>query len=206
MKKMLLGFLMFQLMAGTAHALTLTTYTDFAAWNAAAGTSTLEDFNDENLGPFTTRDFGDFTATLYNQRNNYTPSITEKIWRLELRKELRLPQLDSDSYTQLLFESPITALGFDWRNTDDSYDDIEMNISGQIFEFGEAWHYGFYGVVATSGTFDAIDFGYTATGNYDDLQFGYIDNIRYHTVPEPTTLFLFGLGLLGLAGENRRKQ
>lgn len=190
---MALGLLLF-CMHGQADALTLTTTTNFATWQSATGSTLLEDFSGEANGSFTSRDFGDFTGTLFNPAGT-TPSV--------ISNEIRLQSTNSNSFTRFSFDAPLTAFGLNWRNTDTTGDKIEMNISGNNYIFGSAGSSGFFGVVATGGIFSNIDIGDSA-GNGGALSYGYIDNFRYEPIPEPTTMLLFGSGLIGLAGFRRR--
>lgn len=48
--------------------------------------------------------------------------------------------------------------------------------------------------------------GDNGTENSSNSLGGFIDNVSLNPVPEPTTLMLFGIGLLGLAGVSRRKK
>lgn len=54
---------------------------------------------------------------------------------------------------------------------------------------------------------DARDYTvyFSAFGNSNTLG-GFIDNVSLNPVPEPATMMLFGIGLLGLAGVSRRKK
>ena len=197
----LVGFIGFLLcFIGNANAISFTTYTNQSSWETAVGTFTIEDFNDESNGVFTFRDFGDFTATLYNQNTNNKPQVNDN--------EIRLQIWDNQSYTRFSFDNPIRALGFDWRNTDESYDKIEMNVQGNDWIFGPSQSSGFFGIVSTDGMFTSADLG-DSVGDGGALGYGYLDNFRYAsssaTIPEPTTWLLFGTGILGLLGYGRKK-
>ncbi len=187
--------------AGVANAITYVAYTDYAAWSAAAGVTTTEDFTGEANGSFTYRDFGDFDAQLFNQDRSYLPSI--------LNEELRLQRWDQASYLQIVFDYNIQSLGFDWRNTDTTGDSIELIIGADTWDFGPAQSSGFFGLIASGGTFDMIAFSDTF-GNGGALASGYIDNIEYasvsNPVPEPSTYILLGTGIAGLIVWRRKRK
>ena len=152
-----------------SEAIVFTTYTSYSSWAAAVGSFSTENFN-ETAGTFTSRDFGDFSATLYNRKDSNTPQIVSN--------RLQLQTWSCDSYLRFSFDNALTALGFDWQNTDGSSDKIEMTIAGQNWIFGNAGSSGFFGVVATGGTFTYADLGDSA-GNGGALANGYLDNFRY---------------------------
>lgn len=65
------------------------------------------------------------------------------------------------------------------------------------------WEIGFLGF---SGIGKSIDFGGTVNQvGYDNITFGSINPNIEQPIPEPTTMLLFGIGLLGLAGASRKK-
>ncbi len=187
--------------AGVANAITYTSYTDYAAWSSAAGATTIEDFTGETTGSFISRDFGDFDAQLFNQSASYLPEI--------VNEELRIQRWNSNSYLQIEFDDNIQSLGFDWRNTDNSSDSIELIIGGDIWDFGPSQSSGFFGLIASGGTFDTVAFSDSA-GNGGALGYGYIDNIEYavvsNPVPEPSTYILLGTGIAGLIVWRRKRK
>ncbi|MCF6245883.1 MAG: PEP-CTERM sorting domain-containing protein [Desulfobacula sp.] len=68
---------------------------------------------------------------------------------------------------------------------------------------GQQYQFGFYGRLIYEGLSDKL---FSQTGNYNfELSVMEITGQDTNPVPEPATMFLFGLGLLGLAGVNRKK-
>jgi len=194
MKKLL--FLL-SLFVASANA-SIVTYTDKAAWIAATGTTSLYDFNSDASGSFTSKNFGDFNAALVNQSGSYMPTITNG--------ELRLQAWNQASVLELTFNSSLSAFGFDWRNTDTSYDKIELNILGETFVFGPSRSSGFFGLTSTV-LFNSLGLSDSA-GNGGALSYAYLDNFRYgdsvSAVPVPAALFLFAPALLGFLGFRRK--
>jgi len=196
MKKLML--LLSLLVASVNTNASIVTYTDKAAWSAVTGSTLLYDFNSDSNGSFMVRDFGDFKAELKNQSGTYKPSV--------IGGELQLQVSNYVSELELIFDSSLSSLGFDWRNTDPSRDKIELNILGETFVFGPGQSSGFFGLTSTI-LFDSIGLSDTV-GNGGALTTGYIDNLRYSnsmsSVPVPAALFLFAPALLGFLGLRRK--
>ena len=186
-----------------AHALVYNIYTNFSDFSLAAGTTSVYDFEPDSVGGnYKIHDFGDFSV---NGSDMYLVNIEN-----EATHELHF---NSSSYTQdlsLTFHQPIRAFGFDWRNIDNNTDMVRVIFNDILYVLGAKDESGFWGVVASDGeiTSDmAFRFGDTSGGA--GWTAGNLDNIRYSVgtnpmVPEPTTLLLFGFGLLGFAGITRK--
>ncbi len=190
----------------SAHAYTLTAFTDQTAWsNAVNGNAplSLETFSSESTGSFTTRSFSSFDATLLNPSGRSKPRIGNYYGS----QQLRLQDRNHTSELNLNFNGGLSALSFDWRNTDRTGDRMEMVIGTDIYQFGSKGR-GFFGVVASGGLFNDIKFSDTLGGG-TALRYGYLDNIQSvgaAPVPEPATVALLGIGIVGLAGTEVRRR
>ena len=122
----------------------------------------------------------------------------------------------SESQTaELNFLQPLNAFGFDWVNTDNSGDILELRIDNQVFQLGsEDKKSGFFGVIAMEEVFSTVIFADDKSDN-THLRDASIDNIRYgkvdfsdsdpKAVPTPAVL-LPNLALMGLNAMRRRTQ
>ncbi|QDS94203.1 PEP-CTERM motif protein [Roseimaritima multifibrata] len=176
------------------------TYTNKAAFQLAAGATAVEDFTGTS-GNAIGFDNGDFSISIVNQNLGYVPVF--------FGEELRLQLWRFDTVTNLTFADPIHAIGFDWRNTDPTNDQIELIIASENFAqtFGPAQQSGFFGIVSTNA-FTVVGLSDTV-GNGGALGYGYVDNIEYSSaaaVPEPASLAIFGIGALGLVVFRRRRK
>jgi hypothetical protein len=86
----------------------------------------------------------------------------------------------------MTFDFGITALGFNWRNTDQSGDEIELIVGNQSITFGPAQQSGFFGII-TDQPFTVVGFSDTPGGG-SALAYGFIDDIRYGAASTPVTI------------------
>lgn len=216
------GALAALLLAGTALpalAASFTPYTDRNDFNAAANPNLFENFNSfqaQTLAFDTAHAFNGFTVT--GERQGASPYIgfglTDITWA-DIDGTMRL-QWGQDSFggsrdgplLTFLFDNPLLAIGFDWRN-EDTTDAYQMTIGDTNFGAGTTAPWprsrstGFFGVVSdtpfTSMTLSQTVFG----GVQNDMS---MDNIAMNTtgetgvIPLPATLPLLGAGLMALLG------
>ena len=210
----------------TSAQATLTTYTNLAAFQAAAGTTTLEDFSSAALGYSNSNYSGTFNGFSLSSVSNNNLSGIANGTIANFGDNFLIPAAFNGQHfygwgngnaggvgptTTIDFGGPATALGFDWFNTDpnDTYSltvnaltatALYDNVNGPASS-------GFFGIVATNGeTFNSATIQTAHAGGYISTEG--IDNLRVSTaatVPEPATLSILGLGLAVLGFSRRRK-
>ena len=127
-----------------------------------------------------------------------------------------------DIFSKSAFTSPynLYLLELDYLGTSSSppsggYIGVDLSPSGEIWIGGDG-SYASLQALASTGSWQhyAIPFA-TSAGpvtikvedwSGDNTIFGdaYFDNIKLSAIPEPTTMFLLGFGLIGLAGTRRK--
>ena len=215
---------------GSSNAKAYTTFTDLSSFNAAAGATTVYDFESDTPGltwisstrsdqtnlagmikpasyssdPGASRDFGDFTID----------ATGPEIYKAGVREGQSPGNLDlyvntSDNVASLnvIFDTGVTAFGFNWiAEGNQSYDHSTFSLGDTTWDLGPKGAYGFFGLVDTTGTIGTtFSFG-QKTSNWSAMS---IDNITYSSispVPIPSTLLLFGTGLAGFIGTRVRRK
>ena len=172
--------------AQSAFALTINTYTNQATWQAATGGNIgLVDFNAEAITSFsTTGDFGPFTATSTGPNIAFRIAPGAESGNIDGTNFLQLSSGNHLEEMLWTFDTPITALGFKWANTDFSRDKIELRLDSQQFTFGIPMSAGgpgsgFFGLVITDGMVTSMaalsdtlnDGGFLSYGGFDNVQF-----------------------------------
>ncbi|MGB2926992.1 MAG: PTPA-CTERM sorting domain-containing protein [Limnothrix sp.] len=185
-----------------ANALTFKTFTDKDTFQEAASGLSLETFNQTATSTAKNHDLSDFAI-----RSNMTwTKISDDIEaNVDGSTFLQLQSRNHTTEATLTFDNQINAFGFDWVNTDNSANTLELIINDRSYSFGAPQQSGFFGIIADN-LFSEVSFSDAATGGY--LQHGGIDNIRYGLVEDVPTPAAILPTLLGISANllRRKKQ
>jgi len=207
MKKFVLTLLFVNVLAAAGAQAAIITFSDRSLFQAAAGVTTVYDFDGDAAGLLpSVNDFGDFTTQTHTGRFGRTgrQSITAG-GALDFDGNFSL----TDPLFTITFDQGLFAFGFDYTNTDYSADFFQLNLGGTLYDIGAPRSSGFFGFITTNGTLSTFDFSDDPLGggNLDGVLF---DNFEYsqrrvwsssreaRLVPTPATLWVLLLGLGGL--------
>lgn len=218
MKKMFHILLVFPLLllgiAGTTFASVINNEFD-----PALSGGTLVDFESGPAGTWVTQSFGGLTVTAQN--STYAPNATFSVagdyaGDYNTRGRYHITNYGTDfQILRFDFAAPVSALGFLFGASDSSWTLSAYNSGGLLESYNilpvNASNAGdFFGLAGLSGATYAIitqnqDYYYNTGG----VDYVFVDNFRYQegggsSVPEPATMLLLGLGLLGIAGIRRK--
>lgn len=196
MKKKLLTGLMFglslALLVGVANATVITTYTDFSAWQASVATYKLEDFNDTTLLlSYSSTSDGHLENGYFYDRPTATNGGTTWSFGETVNSFGGLWDLSGPGGS---------GMGLILTMTDGTSTFIAPQISNTTNNFwGFVADENFTSAYVAAGTQSGI----AETYHIDNLVFGSTSSTP---VPEPATMLLLGLGMVGLAGIGRKKK
>lgn len=198
-KLLLLGAILFSVV-NSAQALTLTTYTDRAAWEAALASSTSTiDFNgltsSAQAVPSYSADGVDFSVSggqLYLVESLSYDAAYLNSGYLEWQ--------NANPNTMTFNMGASNAFAFDYGDFYGNLRTFDINVQGDIYSVSTAVNdYSFFGVIA-NGDIGSFDINVTADN------FPIIDNFSYATsVPEAGAFALLAIGLAGMGFRRKNK-
>jgi PEP-CTERM motif len=220
-----LSALLIAVLPGKTEAATIT-YTNLAAFQTAAGLTTLENFASSTpfntTGAFGPTSYAGFSLTGNGNGNNigvHSGAVTSDNTPIPAsftgQQFFGFGNAAGGVISPIVFTfaSPITAFGFDWFNTDvtDQYTlSINgINYSGPPFTVttSSTATSGFFGVVSdtpfsTASIFNQFNGGFISDEGFDNVRTSAAATAA--TVPEPSTLVLVLGGLVGTLRVARR--
>ncbi|GHF87626.1 PEP-CTERM sorting domain-containing protein [Thalassotalea marina] len=205
MKKLILPLLALGLSA-TANAGIITVYDNEADFLAATSISNSYNFDGDATSNFTDMDFGDFSITADGFDIETSISNSSSYFNSN-HLDFYTECCNVPDTMKINFDFGISAFGFDFSNEDPTSDFTVITIDGNSYNVGTSGSAGFFGFTATgpisSVTFndDAGNGGANTSTKYDNFIFTRADSV---SVPEPTSIAILGLGVLGLALRRRK--
>jgi hypothetical protein len=228
--------LAFTLIPTLAHSTLITTFTDRTAFvNSIGMLATIdENFDTQSLNLFTsgfTLDLGDFIVSSTDVASDNIGIVdgvpTQNLGTNQSVDGSRFFGIEGRSggpSFKIAFGTNRFIFGFDWLDGD-STDSYALDVLGEVFEnppFGRnTVGRGFFGIISDTA-FNEVNFYQTAAGGYiggfgiDNLITSQIDVVTCTqdpslpqcsaSVPEPSTIAIFALGIRGLASRRFKKQ
>ncbi|WP_390380175.1 PEP-CTERM sorting domain-containing protein [Alteromonas sp. MTD1] len=191
--------------SGIVNAGLITIFTDEADFINAVNITGTYDFNSDTLGVFSNNDFGDFS--IYENDSLITLSVANTSSIFTSNHIDFFTQCCNVPDTMFIeFDFEINAFGFDFSNEDPTSDFTVVTVDGQSFNVGSPRTNGFFGLISTS-SFKLISFVDDPANGGANTSTKF-DNFKYQaaSVPEPSAIAFFALGLMGLASRKFKKQ
>jgi len=182
----------------------------FKANLVGVGTETFEGFDTGTSAPLALVFTGAGTANLTGGMSVATGA--NSVGRYPISGDNYLA--GSSSAFTVSFTNPVAAFGFYGIDIGDFNGQITVNfVKGGTTNYtilntvgGAGGSVLFWGLIDTDNPFTSLTFGNTAAGTdffgFDDMTIGSVEQVK--PTPEPTTMLLLGLGVLGLAGLRKR--